>query len=70
MLREILVQARHTAGLTQDIVAERLDKPQSYVSKVEKGERRLDVIEFVRVCQAIGRSPSGVLDEVIERAKL
>lgn len=70
MLREILVQARLSAGLKQDTVAERLDKPQSYVSKVEKGERRLDVIEFVRVCQAIGSSPSVVLDEVIDRAKL
>ncbi len=41
-----LRQARLDAGLTQADLAERLDKPQSFVAKVETKERRLDVIEF------------------------
>ena len=41
-LRELLVAARRKAGLTQHEVAERLGRPQSFVAKVEGGERRLD----------------------------
>ena len=41
------------ADLTQATVAERLSKPQSYVAKYERGERRLDVVEFVEVAEAI-----------------
>jgi len=43
-----LRQARLDAGLTQADLAERLDKPQSFVAKVETRERRLDVIEFAK----------------------
>ncbi|MEM7544634.1 MAG: helix-turn-helix transcriptional regulator [Pseudomonadota bacterium] len=41
-----LRQVRLDAGLTQADLADRLDKPQSFVAKVETQERRLDVIEF------------------------
>lgn len=44
-LVEKLKQARLDVGLSQQAVAEKLNKPQSYISKVESGERRLDVIE-------------------------
>ena len=57
LLIRALVDARHAAGLTQAQVAEALGCPQSFVSKYEQGERRLDVIEFVRVCQTIGADP-------------
>lgn len=43
---EKLKQARTDSGLTQKQVAEKLGKPQSYVSKSESGERRLDVTEL------------------------
>jgi transcriptional regulator with XRE-family HTH domain len=43
-----LRQVRLDAGLTQADLAERLDKPQSFVAKVETQERRLDVIEFAK----------------------
>jgi len=52
-----LVAARMDAGLTQQTVADRLGKPQSYVAKVEGLERRLDVIEFLTMAGAIGLDP-------------
>lgn len=55
--RSLLVGARIEVGLTQAELAGRLSRPQSFVSKYERGERRLDVIEFVQVAQAIGIDP-------------
>lgn len=46
--------ARTDANLTQMQLAERLGRPQSFVSKIERGERRVDVIELFEVTQAIG----------------
>ena len=46
-LIERLKQARLDAGLSQQVVADELNKPQSYVSKVESGDRRLDRIEGI-----------------------
>lgn len=59
-----LANARTRKGLTQQQVADLLDRPQSFVSKYESGERRLDVIEFVDVCTALGISPNEILAEV------
>lgn len=56
LLRE-LRRAREAAGLTQADVAQRLDEPQSWVSRVESGETRMHLIEFRFYCQAIGRDP-------------
>jgi transcriptional regulator with XRE-family HTH domain len=56
-LQKLLVEARTTAGLTQAELAARLDRPQSFVSKYERGERRLDVLEFGEVTRAIGIDP-------------
>lgn len=55
--RQLLIQARKEANLTQVELADKLAKPQSYVSKYERGERRLDVIEFLEIAQAIGIDP-------------
>lgn len=49
-----LVDARKEAGLTQRDLAKALGKPPSWVAKVEQGERRLDLIEFVAVARALG----------------
>jgi len=55
-LQKLLREAREAEGLTQSDIAKRLKKPQSYVSKYETGERRLDLIELREVCQALGTS--------------
>lgn len=60
--RTFLAQLRDTrlaAGLTQEDVAERLGQTQSFVSKCERGERRIDVIELRMFCQALGVSFPG-----------
>ena len=49
----MLVETRTKAGLSQEALAKRLGRPQSYVSKFERGERRLDVIEFFEVMSAL-----------------
>lgn len=59
-----LIQARHDAGLRQEDLADRLGKPQSFVSKVERGERRLDLIEFLIMARAVGADPKTILDAV------
>lgn len=51
--RGMLVSARKNAGLTQAELAKKLNRPQSYVSKYENGERRLDVVEFLEVTEAL-----------------
>lgn len=57
----LLFAARGKAGLTQQAVAKRLKRPQSFVAKVEGGERRLDVLEFLDFTQAIGADPVKIL---------
>jgi transcriptional regulator with XRE-family HTH domain len=59
-----LIHARKSAHLTQQQLAVRLDKPQSFVSKYERGERRLDVIEFIRVTHALGVSGAQIVAEL------
>jgi|TARA_R110001606_G_scaffold394467_1_gene565401 transcriptional regulator with XRE-family HTH domain len=54
ILQDTLKQTRLDAQLTQSDLARRLGKPQSYVSKYETGERRLDIIELEEVCIATG----------------
>lgn len=49
----VLVAARRNSGLTQRDVAERLGKPASFVAKIEVGERRLDLVEFIALARAI-----------------
>lgn len=63
-LRRLLADARRTAGLTQTDLALKLRRPQSYVSKYERGERRLDVVEFLEVVSALKTDPCRLLHEI------
>jgi transcriptional regulator with XRE-family HTH domain len=62
---EVVVAARRTAGLTQADLASRLHRPQSFVSKSERKERRLDVVEFVEIAEALGLSPAELFARVL-----
>ena len=55
--RQLLIHARKQADLSQAILAKKLSRPQSFVSKYERGERRLVVVEFEQVAIALGIEP-------------
>lgn len=61
---EGLIRARKKGGLTQRTVADKLGKPQSFVSKYESGERRLDVVEFLQIARVLGEDPATLLQEM------
>ncbi|WP_151958105.1 helix-turn-helix domain-containing protein [Acinetobacter guillouiae] len=52
-----LKQARQDQNFSMRALAERMDKPHSFVQKVEQGERRLDVVEYVWYCRKLGVNP-------------
>lgn len=54
IFRMLLISERERAGVTQVQIAEKLGKPQSFVSKYERGERRLDFTEFLELAEALG----------------
>lgn len=53
LFMKMLEQERVQANLTQVQLAKKLGKPQSYVSKYENGERRLDLIEFLQIASCL-----------------
>lgn len=53
-LRSWLKQEREAQNLSMRALAERMDKPHSFIQKVEQGERRLDVVEYVWYCHTLG----------------
>jgi len=65
-LQQALLEARKKANLSQVELALRLKRPQSFVSKYERGERRLDVIEFRQVAVALGIDPIRLLRKLYE----
>lgn len=65
--RTLLIEAREKARLTQAEVSIKLGRPQSFVAKYEGGERRLDVIELLQVCTALGIDPHQIILQMQER---
>ncbi|MFC3123520.1 helix-turn-helix domain-containing protein [Pseudoroseomonas globiformis] len=63
-LIEILKAGRLSADLTQHEAAAKLRRPQSFVAKYESGERRLDVVELIEVCEVIGLDPQDLVAEL------
>lgn len=66
LLRQMLIDERNKAELKQSDVSSKLGKPQSYISKIERGERGMDIVEFVEIAQAIGFDPAKFLRKFIE----
>lgn len=65
-LASLLRQVRLDANLTQSQVADKIGQTQSYVSKYENGEQRLDLIELEAVCIAVGISLIGFVERYLE----
>lgn len=65
-LASLLRQVRLDANLTQSQVADKIGQTQSYVSKYENGEQRLDLIELEAVCTAVGISLIGFVERYLE----
>lgn len=61
-----LIDARKSVGLSQRELAERLNKPRSFVSKLESRERRLDIVEFIAYARALGLEPAVVAGQLSE----
>ncbi|WP_370517954.1 helix-turn-helix domain-containing protein [Saccharibacter sp. 17.LH.SD] len=61
---QLLITARKEKSLTQVELALQLKRPQSFVSKYELGERRIDVIEFIMICEAISADPCAIIRQL------
>lgn len=61
-----LRKARQASGVTQVQAAERLGRPQSFISKCESGERRIDVAEFLALCQAFETDPFEIIKTLLK----
>ena len=64
-LVDILAEARKKSGLTQTELAVKLGKDQSYVSLIERSQRRVDVIEFIAIARALGADPAALFAIVL-----
>ncbi|GKX58454.1 helix-turn-helix domain-containing protein [Leminorella grimontii] len=62
-----LREARMQKGITQERLAQALKRPQSFVAKVESGERRLDVIEFSYIARLLGIDPALLLQKIMAK---
>ncbi len=61
----MLIDARKAANFTQAELSAKLERPQSYVSKYERGERRLDLIEFLQLAQVLEIDPLTFVENLL-----
>ena len=64
------IALRRTAGLTQRQLAERLGREQNFVARVETGQRRVDLVEWVTLCRACGADPAAETLRLVTRVAL
>lgn len=62
-----LIRIRKDKGLTQAQLAKKLDKPQSYIAKIEAKDRKLDILEFVVLCEVLMVLPCDVLQIILDK---
>jgi transcriptional regulator with XRE-family HTH domain len=60
-----LVNAREAAGMTQRELAAELNRPHSFVGRIEAGERRIDVIEFIEIARTLGADPKRLFEQLL-----
>ncbi len=65
-LIQILIEAREKAGMTQRDLAARIKRPHSFVGRMEGGERRVDVIEFIEIAKVLGADPRELFGRLVE----
>jgi transcriptional regulator with XRE-family HTH domain len=58
---ELLIAARKKAGMTQTELARRIDADQAFISKYENGDRRLDVVEFLKIAEVLNIDPASIM---------
>jgi transcriptional regulator with XRE-family HTH domain len=63
-LRAILIEARNAKGLTQTALAKQLGRPQAMVSNYERGQRRIDVGEFIEIARLLGLDPASIVADL------
>ena len=63
-VREKLISARKATGLTQQALAEIVGRPQSFVAKIERGERYIDLIEAIALASILGLSVDELTPEI------
>lgn len=69
-LLTLLRDLRVRAGVTQLALAERLGNTQTFISKIERGERRIDIVEFIEICDALGADSVVAFREYLKRRSL
>lgn len=65
-LIRVLVEAREKAGMTQRDLAGRIKRPHSFVGRMEAGERRVDVIEFIEIARVLGADPKTLFGKLVD----
>jgi transcriptional regulator with XRE-family HTH domain len=65
-LMEALVAARNKSGITQRELARRLRRSHSFIGKIERGERQLNVLEFCELADALGVSPKDLFARIVK----
>jgi transcriptional regulator with XRE-family HTH domain len=66
LLGQYIRDTRASAGMTQAMLAAALAKPQSYIAKIESGERRIDILEFIQICEAMNVNVNGAINYIKE----
>jgi predicted transcriptional regulator len=64
-LRKLFIQKRNELGLSQRALADRLGVIYSFVAKVETGDRKLDIFEFVKYCEALELDANTTIQQLI-----
>jgi transcriptional regulator with XRE-family HTH domain len=67
-LVKLLIRARKKAGLRQWELAERLGEYQSFIARIEKGQRRIDICEFLKIAAVLKFNPGRAINKLFDEA--